>query len=276
VGEMPEEPGPALSGRGVFRSFIDLPRDSTAKTLVVSFLVCLVCSLVLSVSTVILRPIRVANEKAAQNALVATLLTDPSSGGEAESSEEWVVELASGERASGIDPATFDPLQAATEPTTGRSIPPERDIARIQRQARHAVVQIVRRDGKLHALVLPVYGRGYASLIRGSVVVAADGNTILGLAIHEHGETPGIGSEIERADWRDSWVGKQVRDGQGALRLQVTMDESEPGPEDAPFQIDGISGATRSSIGVGNMVRFWLSEDGFGPLLERVRAGDLR
>jgi Na+-transporting NADH:ubiquinone oxidoreductase subunit C len=276
VGEAPDGERPVPSSRNVFRSFIDLPRDSTAKTLVVSFLICLVCSLVLAVSTVILRPIRVANEKSAQSALLAEMLADQTEGAEVESVEEWVVELATGQQASGIDPATFDALQSASGSSTGRPIPPERDIARIQRQALHAPVQIVRRGGKLHAVVLPVYGRGYASLIRGSVVVAADANTILGLAIHEHGETPGIGSEIDRTDWQNRWIGKQIRDEQGALRLQVTMNEPELGPEDAAFQVDGISGATRSSLGVGSMVRFWMSEDGFGPFLERVRAGELQ
>jgi Na+-transporting NADH:ubiquinone oxidoreductase subunit NqrC len=40
------------------------------------------------------------------------------------------------------------------------------------------------------------------------------------------------------------------------------------------FEVDGISGATRSSSGVGNLVRFWLGENGFGPFLARLRQGE--
>ena len=41
--------------------------------------------------------------------------------------------------------------------------------------------------------------------------------------------------------------------------------------EDAFYQVDGISGATRSALGVHGMVRFWLGEFGFGPFLQRLR-----
>jgi Na+-transporting NADH:ubiquinone oxidoreductase subunit C len=36
--------------------------------------------------------------------------------------------------------------------------------------------------------------------------------------------------------------------------------------------VDGISGATRTGRAVTRVVRFWLGEDGYGPLLERLAA----
>jgi Na+-transporting NADH:ubiquinone oxidoreductase subunit C len=44
-------------------------------------------------------------------------------------------------------------------------------------------------------------------------------------------------------------------------------------PETDPYQVDGLSGATITSRGVGNLVRFWLGDDGFGPYLEGLRMG---
>jgi Na+-transporting NADH:ubiquinone oxidoreductase subunit C len=45
------------------------------------------------------------------------------------------------------------------------------------------------------------------------------------------------------------------------------------GEATGPFEVDGISGATHTSNGVANMLRFWMGEDGFGPFLAKLRAG---
>ena len=36
------------------------------------------------------------------------------------------------------------------------------------------------------------------------------------------------------------------------------------------FEIDGISGATRTGDGINHLLQFWLGEYGFGPFLERL------
>jgi Na+-transporting NADH:ubiquinone oxidoreductase subunit C len=36
--------------------------------------------------------------------------------------------------------------------------------------------------------------------------------------------------------------------------------------------VDGLSGATLTSNGVTNMLRFWMGEEGFGPYLAHYRA----
>ncbi len=254
--------------------------DSPLKTLSVSLVICLVCSLLVSVATVVLRPIQEENRRLARNAQIADIL-----GGRPElreligdltdaSLEEHVVDLRSG-FITDIDPAQFDPVAAAREPTTSQPIAADKDVANIQRRAHHAVVTMVWRDRIPQAIVLPIYGRGYASVIRGSIVLAGDGNTILGLVISEQDETPGIGSEISEADWTKLWTGKKLRDAEGQFRLHVTLDETKS-LDDAAFRVDGISGATKSSEAVGKMVRFWLGEDGFGPLLARLQDGELR
>jgi Na+-transporting NADH:ubiquinone oxidoreductase subunit NqrC len=42
-----------------------------------------------------------------------------------------------------------------------------------------------------------------------------------------------------------------------------------------PHQVDGVSGATRSSMAVGAMVQFWLGDWGFGPFLRRLETEGL-
>jgi Na+-transporting NADH:ubiquinone oxidoreductase subunit C len=46
----------------------------------------------------------------------------------------------------------------------------------------------------------------------------------------------------------------------------------DPAGPEASFQVDGISGATRTSEGVSDLLRFWLGEDGFGPFLATLGA----
>ena len=43
------------------------------------------------------------------------------------------------------------------------------------------------------------------------------------------------------------------------------------GGASTPYEVDGISGATRTSNGITNILRFWLGDKGFGPFLARLR-----
>ncbi|MDF1764310.1 MAG: FMN-binding protein, partial [Oleibacter sp.] len=38
-----------------------------------------------------------------------------------------------------------------------------------------------------------------------------------------------------------------------------------------PYQVDGLSGATLTSRGVNNLVRFWVGDQAFGSLLEKLK-----
>ena len=46
----------------------------------------------------------------------------------------------------------------------------------------------------------------------------------------------------------------------------------DPRSPDARYQVDGLSGATMTSRGVTNLLRYWLGEDGFGPYIKNLRA----
>mgnify|MGYP001375582761 CR=1 FL=1 len=56
-----------------------------------------------------------------------------------------------------------------------------------------------------------------------------------------------------------------------ALCQPNQLRDAGPVAED-PYNVDGLSGATITSRGVTNLVRFWLGEDGFGPYLASYRA----
>ncbi len=122
-------------------------------------------------------------------------------------------------------------------------------------------------------IILPVYGVGYQSTLRGFLALEGDTSKVLALRFYEQGDTPGLGARIQDPSWEAMWDAKRVYDDSGALRLGVARGPVPRGSEDAAYMVDGISGATRTSRGVHQLLRFWLGDFGFGPYLERVRQG---
>jgi Na+-transporting NADH:ubiquinone oxidoreductase subunit C len=226
---------------------------------------------------VMLRPFQLANQRAAREARVRSLvagipaLSAWASGVEGASFELHAVELATGAYSREVDAEAL--LRSEGDAFEGDALAPGDDPAGVGRVPRIAPVYELRRDGRLHTAILPVRGRGYVSQIRGYLAVGADGDTIRGLAISEHEETPGLGAEIERPEWQRRWQGKRLRDDDGQLRIRVVREAPSADSPEAAFEIQGISGATRTGDGVGELVRFWVGPMGFGRYLARLAEG---
>lgn len=265
------------SGRSWLGRIASMPNDSLAKTLLVALLVALFGSVLVSGSAVLLRPRIDANlEGERQRNLLEIVQRLPGAeqlfdGVEAASVEAFVVELASGEIDRTMRPEDVDARAAAQDIARSVAIPPDRDIAGIRRVSRYEVVYLVRAADELRLIVLPVRGRGFASTLYGFLGLAGDANTVVGLSFYEHGETPGLGAQVDSPQWREQWQGKKVRDPQGQLRVGVARGTLSPADPNAPYQVDGLTGATFTSQGVNNLVRFWLGDDGFGPFLNRIQ-----
>jgi Na+-transporting NADH:ubiquinone oxidoreductase subunit C len=187
--------------------------------------------------------------------------------------ETVIVDLASGRPVPSIDAATFDARAAATDPASSVAIPRDLDLAGLERRATVSPVYVVREGGAVALVVLPVEGSGYGGPIRGFVALSGDGGTVLSFSVYEHHETAGLGARIEEPAWRARFEGKRVRDAAGRLRIGVATERIDPA--DAPHLVDGISGASVTSEAVGNLLRYWLGDHGFGPFL-RTLAGSPR
>ncbi|MCA8975585.1 MAG: NADH:ubiquinone reductase (Na(+)-transporting) subunit C [Planctomycetes bacterium] len=114
------------------------------------------------------------------------------------------------------------------------------------------------KDGKgnLEALVLPISGRGLWSTLYGFLALDADKNHVRGITFYKHGETPGLGGEVENPQWQAQWKGKTVFDADGKLAsIKVKKGKVDPGiPAEKAHSVDGLSGATITSNGVTNFV----------------------
>lgn len=253
-------------------------KDSAARALGVAFAVAFVCALLVSTTTVLLRPVQRANiETGRIMQLVREALPDAGAKIGVGDLEAQVVELASGRIDAGIDPTVFNTETAASQPETSAEIPRDQDLARLRRRALHAPVYLVRgAGGSIETIILPVYGRGYQSILRAWLVLDGEATRVRALKVYEQGETPGVGSRVEDPEWQAEWRDRPIYDADGVLRIGVaTRAGDESGPY-AKFLVDGISGATRTARGIDGMVRFWLGEFGFGPFLQRVRKGEIQ
>lgn len=258
----------------MIRRFLDMPNDSTQKTVVVATLLCLACSVLVSGAAVALKPIQDANKEQdkKQNILViAGLMESGKTVDELFANvEAKIVDLETGDYVADIDPATFDARAAAVDPKQNVVLTKEQDIASVKRRAKYATVYMVRdAQNQVKKIVLPISGYGLWSTLYGFMSLEGDGNTLTGFGFYEHAETPGLGGEVDNPNWRKQWEGKKLFDEQGDFALEVVK-SAKP---DSPYEVDALSGATLTSDGVENLVRFWAGEDAFGPYLEKARSG---
>lgn len=244
---------------------------STARTLTVAALVAFVCAGLVTTAHVLLRPRIEANIAAERAARMAELLSRMPAlaplleGRGAAALESRLVGLGSGEVVEG-DAAAFDLKAALSDPDASRPIPPGEDIAGLGRLPLHAPVHLLRDErGRLALVILPFAARGYQSTIIGMIALEPDLRTVAALTILEQAETPGLGARVASPQWQALWPGRKVVDDAGRLAVTVVREGA-----DAPWEVDAISGATRSSTAVGNGVRFWLGPAGFGPFLDRL------
>ena len=244
-----------------------------------SLAVCGVCAVFVSSLAVSLKEAQEVNKllDKKKNVLMAAGLVTSDEDVSAEEIEERfasfepvVIDLKTGEELADVDPNTFDQRKAKKNPDTSQVAPDNNaGVKRVPHQA--LVYKGLSADGGLEMLIVPVEGYGLWSTLYGFLALGDDLNTIQGLAYYEHGETPGLGGEVENPRWRALWPGRKAFDDQGNPAIEVIKGAAGP-PESAPHQVDGLSGATITARGVSNMMRFWLGADGFGPYIENLHA----
>ena len=257
-----------------------MSRESTSKTFTVAVVLCVVCSLVVSTAAVLLRDMQEANKLKYQrvNILKAAGMYEegPPVNEQFSAIETTLIDLATGLPVdeSTIDPKTYDPRKAASSTDQSVTIDPLADAAGIKKREKYSFVYTVKKDGKLDKIILPIYGKGLWSTMYGYIALENDLQTVSGITFYQHGETPGLGGEIENADWQASWVGKEAIAEEGDSfepAIEVIKGGVPEGSPNAIHQIDGLSGATITSAGVEGTIEYWLGKDGFGQFLKRLR-----
>ncbi len=250
-------------------------------TILFATAVCILCAIVVSSSAVSLKErqdINAALDKQ-RNVLQAAGLMEPKEkispeevAKRFENIEMVVIDLASGEPTPDIDPAGFDQAQEAKDPATSSPAPPNPSL--VKRLPNHSMVYKVFNDsGDLDAVVVPIEGYGLWKFLYGFLALENDLNTVRGITYYEHGETPGLGGEVDNPRWKQNWIGRKVFGDDGEVEIEVIKGYAGPVETD-PYEVDGLSGATLTARGVTNMIHFWLGENGFRPYLDHLAQED--
>lgn len=243
-------------------------KESFVKTVSVAVAVCLVCSIIVSSAAVLLKEKQDNNaalDKKKNVLIAANLLQADTNIEEAFANiEQKFVDLATGKFVKVKNPANFDQRKAAKETET--SIAVKIDPAGIGRRSKIASVYLVKNGSQVKTIILPIHGKGLFSTLYGFIALKADKQTIVGLKFYEQGETPGLGGEVENPRWLALWPGKKLLNNSGkpALKLVKTIPANE-------YEVDALSGASMTTRGLQNMLDYWLSEQGFGPFLARLK-----
>ncbi len=253
-------------------------KESVGKTLLVAFLVCVVCGVVVATAAVSLRPVQSKNQllDKRMNILQAAGLYQPGVDVNEvfKSIERRFVDIDTGEYVE--MPESYDQRKAAKDPQRSERLSGKEDIAGIKSQANVAEVFLARGDnGDLSRIILPVHGYGLWSTLYGFLALEPDANTVSGLGFYEHGETPGLGGEVDNPKWKALWEGKKLYGEQGEVEIQVVKGAVDSKTPNAEHKVDGLAGATLTSNGVSNLLRFWVGENGFGPYLKRMQQGEV-
>ena len=261
-----------------------LAKDSVANTFLVSIVLCVICSLMVSAAAVGLQERQKINKDLDINKNVLVVAGLGSSDEINALSRDEVnqlfekrvdkklVDISSGDfDASAV--ATFDPRKAAKDVTQQVAVKGSFPIGATFREPKTWVYMIKDDTGKFERVVLPIYGRGLWSTLYGFVAVEKDLRTVAGLTYYQHAETPGLGGEVENPSWKAKWHGKQIwATGSDASNenLKIGVAKGNPTDDNLPYQVDGLSGATITSRGVDTMLKYWFSQDGYGPFLKKL------
>ena len=92
--------------------------------------------------------------------------------------------------------------------------------------------------------VIPMQGNGLWGPIWGYLAIASDGKTVVGTTFGHKSETPGLGGEITTEKFQGQFAGKQIMNNGSVV----------------PIEFDAITGATKTSNGVKEMIDITLEK----------------
>ena len=110
---------------------------------------------------------------------------------------------------------------------------------------------LVFEDKNTHEVVVPVIGKGLWDDIWGYVALSADMNTIKGAIFDHAGETPGLGAEIATPKYQSQFPGLTIYEGGELVGIYVV----KGGAKGAAHSVDAVTGGTKTSIGLENMIK---------------------
>ena len=123
--------------------------------------------------------------------------------------------------------------------------------------------------------IIELRGVGLWDAIWGYISLKSDFNTINGVSFDHKGETAGLGAEITKDWFKDSFIDEKVFNKQGQLvGITVLKGNNDPNNSDKDdHEVDAISGSTITGDGVTDMIKERLNN--YLPYLEKLEIAQL-
>lgn len=119
---------------------------------------------------------------------------------------------------------------------------------------------------------VPISGKGLWSTVYGYLAIEPDGKTVKGITFYKHGETPGLGGEIDKEWFTSNYRGKKIVDDEDNLvPLEIVKGQVSPNDPKAYHRVDGISGATLTCKGLNQFIAEDVSV--YDPFFKKIRQG---
>ncbi len=110
--------------------------------------------------------------------------------------------------------------------------------------------------------VVPISGKGLWSTIKGFIyIVPEEGSgkfSVNGISFYEHGETPGLGGEIDVYDVKARYLNKKIDIDTNKIPRMLKAPSSAE--EEKEYELDYISGATITSDGLNDFIESHILE----------------
>ncbi len=201
---------------------------------------------ILSVAAMTLQPFQKRNVEINKKQNILTSINIESTAQNAEELyDKYIIESyavdSKGELKEDVDAFKVDMKKELSKPLEERSLP---------------IFVSSLEDSKQY--ILPVYGKGLWGPVWGYVSLENDLSTIFGANFAHKAETPGLGAEIETAEFQQQFFGKQIFNETGKF-VSVSVVKGGTADPNSKYEVDGVSGGTITSNGVDDMLKDCLS-----------------
>ena len=119
-------------------------------------------------------------------------------------------------------------------------------------------IYIYKEDGQIASYAFPIVGQGLWSTLYGYLALEGDAATVRGITFYKHGETPGLGGEIEKDWFQNNFKGKKIWSVKENTLKPIVVVKGKAADlykgEEASYYVDGITAATLTGNGVTEML----------------------
>jgi Na+-transporting NADH:ubiquinone oxidoreductase subunit C len=226
--------------------------NSNKYTYIFSVVLVVVVAAALSIAATSLKPFQQANVKLEKMQDILKSINIQVERSEAEGAfEQYITEMAvikNGQVCADCTEKPFDIDLAVqvSKPVEERTLP----------------IYIADKEGESY-FIIPLRGRGLWGPIWGYISLKNDAATVYGATFDHKSETPGLGAEINTSKFQEAFKNKRVMDESGTF----TSIAIKKGSASGDYEVDGISGGTITSDGLGLMLK-----DCIAPYVEYLKS----